>query len=128
MLYKLRLRVYSYFLNNLSDEKFAGTLVGKWGEIKNECLNHLRSNTKWTDDYMGWHFTSLGGYENVRKKLTDSYTSDSYANDWVLNNLEQNINGNVDFIGRHFNYIQDDTGWPDFLKDSKAKYKHLLRP
>ena len=76
----------------------------------------------------GWHFTSMNGYEAVKKKLTDSYTSDSYASPQVLNNLEQNINDLHDFLGRHFNYIQDDTQWPDFLRNKKDEYKHLLRP
>lgn len=125
---KLRLRVYSYYLNNRSNEEFAGTLVSQYKDIKNECLNHLRANSPKTEMYCGSHFTSMGGHENVKKKLTDSYTSDSYANDQVLNNLEQNINGNVDFLGRQFNYIQDDSEWPDFLKNNKVKYKHLLRP
>ena len=128
MLYKLRLRVYSYFLNNRSDEKFAGTLVGKWGDIKEQCLNHLRSNTKWTDDYLGWHFTSMGGYENVKKKLTDSYTSDSYASQQVISNLESNINANKDFLARDFNYTKDISEWPPYLKDNRLKYLHLLKP
>ena len=127
MLEKLRLKVYSYYLNNRSSEEFAGTLVGKWGEIKNECLNHLRSNTKWTDDYYGWHFTSMGGYENVKKKLTDSYTLDSYASQEVLNSLKQNINDSLDFLGRKFSYRVDTKEWPDFLKSNEAKYKHLLK-
>lgn len=125
---KLKLRVYSYYLNNRSTEEFWGTIVGYYKDIKGKCLNHLRStDLSRTQEEFGWHFTSMGGHENVKKKLTDSYTSDSYANDWVLNNLEQNINGNLDFIGRHFNYIQDESGWPSFIKNNKIKYKHLLR-
>lgn len=127
MLEKLRLRVYSYYLNNRSDEEFAGTLVGKWGEIKNECLNHLRSNTKPTKDYFGHHFTSMGGHEKVKGKLTDTYTKDSYANDWVLDNLKENIDSNKDFLGRNFIYTIDENDWPTYLKENRDKYKHLLK-
>ncbi len=124
---KLKLRVYTYYLNNRSTEKFAGTLTGKWGQIKNECLNHLRSNAKWTEDFCGWHFTSIGGIENVKKKLTDSYTQDSYATEVVLNNLAQNIYDNKDFLGRQFDYIIDTREWPAYLTNNSHNYRHLLK-
>ena len=51
---KLKLRVYSYWLNNRSNEDFWGTFVAGYKDIKNECLNHLRTNTPKTTDYHGW--------------------------------------------------------------------------
>src|SRR3990167_5268166 len=124
---KVKLRVYSYYLDNLSNEGFWGTIVAQYKDIKNECLNHLRTNLTRTAYELGWHFTSMGGYENVKKKLTDSYTEDSYASLEVLNNLEQNINDIHDFLGRNFSYMEDDSEWPSFIKYNKDKYKHLLR-
>ena len=124
---KLKLKVYSYFLNNRSNEEFWGTLVARYKDIKNECLNHLRSNVDFrTKQDFGWHFTSQGGYENVKKKLTDSYTNDSYANDWVLGNLERNITTNKDFLGRNFDYRRDNSRWPKYLADNSLKYNRLL--
>ena len=126
---KLKLMVYSYWLNNKSNEEFWGTLVACYKDIKDECLNHLRSNLKFkTESEYGWHFTSQGGSENVKKKLTDSYTSDSYANDWVLDNLKENISNNKDFLGRDFTYTLDESKWPDYLKNNRDKYKHLIKP
>ena|SRR3990167_5517065 len=125
MIEKLKLRVYTYYLNNWSSEEFAGTLVGKWGEIKNECLNHLRSNTKWTQDYYGWHFTSM--HHQLAKKLTDSYTEEDYAHPRVLNELQNNIENNRDFLGRNFTYKVDESQWPDYLKKNREKYLHLLK-
>lgn len=124
---KLKLRVYSYWLNNRSSEEFWGTLVTRYGIIKNSCLNHLRSNTNKTKKEYGWHFTSIGGYEQVKKKLEDSYTSDSYASPMVMNNLFNNISENHDFLGRSFTYTKDESDWPEYLKQNKDKYKHLLR-
>src|SRR3990167_512839 len=68
---KLLLKVYTYYLNNRSNEVFRGTLVSIYGQIKNECLNHLRANTESTQ-LGGWHFTSM--HHQLAKKLTDSYT------------------------------------------------------
>ena len=141
--WKLKLEVYSYYLNNKSNEEFWGTIYTKYRCIKDKCLNHLRSIDLMTfsveDDLKkehhcktnishGWHFTSIGGYENVKKKLTDSYTEESYASQYVLDNLYDNINGIHDFLGRDFNYSKDDSDWPDYLRNNKAKYNHLLRP
>ena len=124
---KLKLKVYSYWLNNRSTEQFWGTLVAEYKYIKDDCLNHLRSNSDKLKDEMGWHFTSMGGHEKVKEKLTDSYTKDSYANDWVLDNLKENISSNKDFLGRDFTYEVDEENWPRWLKDNKDKYKHLLK-
>ena len=125
---KIKLKVYSYWLNNRSSEEFWGTLITSYKYIKENCLNHLRSNELLrTDNEMGWHFTSLGGYEKVKEKLTDSYTAESYATSQVLGNLENNIRENKDFLGRDFIYKTDESEWPQFLKDSKEKYKHLCK-
>ena len=123
---KLKLNVYSYYLNNLSNEEFWGPIITRYKDIKSECLNHARSfNCFRSSDPFGWHFTSLK--DNVRKKLLDSYTSDSYASDWVMNNLEENIMNNKDFLGRDFIYKVSEEEWPKYLRDNRDKYEHLLR-
>src|SRR3990167_9607531 len=125
---KLKLKVYSYWLNNRSSEQFWGTLLAEYKDIKNECLNHLRSNSPKQEQDTGWHFTSMGGHKEIYRKLTDSYTEESYATDWVLRNLEENVDNNKDFLGRNFNYWIDESEWPPYLKDKREKYKHLLKP
>jgi beta-1,4-mannosyl-glycoprotein beta-1,4-N-acetylglucosaminyltransferase len=72
---KAKLRVYSYYLNNLSTEPFHGTLIAQYKDIKGKCLNHMRSDKSLYSkgDYLGWHFTNMGGQEEVRRKLNDSY-------------------------------------------------------
>lgn len=124
---KLKLRVYSYYLNNRSSENFWGTLRCRYEDIKDEVLNHVRANAIRSSRYAGWHFTSMGGHERVKQKLTDSYTKDSYATDQVLDNLQQNISNNKDFLGRDFTYTIDESDWPQYLKDNKDKYKHLCQ-
>jgi hypothetical protein len=124
-IFKLKLRVYTYWLNNSSSEEFWGTIVGRYKNIKGKCLNHIRStyHTKITTEW-GWHFTSLK--DNLRNKLLDSYTDESYATEKVLDDLEDNIQNNRDFLGRDFTYIKDEAQWPEFLKKNKEKYQHLL--
>jgi hypothetical protein len=127
-LIKLKFKVYTYYLNQRSNERFAGTLrADKYQYIKHYCLNHLRTKTKqnWILFHYGWHFTSLK--DGLRQKLMDSYTKESYATSQVLNNLDENIKNNRDFLGRDFKYWIDEKDWPQYLKDNREKYLHLLK-
>lgn len=122
---KLKLQVFTYFLNNSSDEEFWGTLIGRYEWVKESCLNHLRTNSKKSVFKYGWHFTSM--YPHLRQKLEDSYTKETYANDAVMNNLEENVQNNKDFLGRGFTYTTDESLWPEWLKNNKEKFAHLLK-
>lgn len=128
--HKLGLLVYSYYLNNRSSEQFHGTLFTKYGIIKNKCLNHVRSQPSYYEfiPNAGWHFTSMGGHEQVKRKLLDSYTEESYASPMVIDNLEENIKNNKDFLGRDFTYKIDESQWPEYLKKNKDKYRGLWLP
>lgn len=123
---KLKLLVYTYYLNNYSSEDFWGTLVARYRDIKDSCLNHLRTNSAKTKLPHGWHFTSMGGHANLKNKLTDSYTEESYATATVLSQLEQRY-GKEDFLGRDFTYHIDASEWPQWLKDNREKFIHLLK-
>lgn len=125
--FKIKLDVYSYYLNNRSSEEFYGTLVSKYWHVRTDCLNHLRSNSWKSNLGGGWHFTSMGGYEEVKRKLSDSYTRESYWTEGVENNLKNNVENSKDFLGRGFVYTVDESNWPQFLKDNKQKYAHLCK-
>ena len=126
---KLKLKVYCYYLDNRSSEEFWGTLVSPYKYIKNTCLNHLRSNNGiGTTQTFGFHFTSMGGYEVVKEKLINSYTRESYWTPKVEKNLKANIENRKDFLGRPFIYTKDESDWPQWLKENKAKYQHLCLP
>jgi beta-1,4-mannosyl-glycoprotein beta-1,4-N-acetylglucosaminyltransferase len=124
--YKLSQKVYVYYFNNRSDEQWYGTIVTKYKNVKDACLNHLRSHS---DLFVltgndGWHFTSLK--DILRRKLEDSYTADSYATPWVMDNLELNIENNQDFLGRGMEMWTDESELPQYLLDNKRKYAHLF--
>lgn len=124
---KLKLKVYTYWLNNRSSEEFYGPVIANYGTIKSLCFNDVRNYCTKTNEEYGLHFTSMGGYESVKKKLTDGYTKDTYANDAVMGSLNSNIANNKDFLGRDFTYMTDESEWPQYLKDNRDKYNHLLR-
>jgi beta-1,4-mannosyl-glycoprotein beta-1,4-N-acetylglucosaminyltransferase len=126
---KLLLRVYAYYLNNRSNELFWGTLVAKWGDIKNECLNHVRTDiTLRGNEVSGWHFTSMGGLAEVRRKLNDSYTEESYNTQEVQRLLQERVSKGQDYLGRNFVFNLDESEWPRYLKENRRKFKHLIKP
>lgn len=124
-LMKLKLEVYTYYLNNRSSENFWGTIVAEYRDIKDSCLNHLRINAPKSTYYAGWHFTSMAS--TLAKKLEDSYTKEDYASDVIMQNLLDNIKNNKDFLGRDFTYTLDESDWPPWLKEHRQDYQHLLK-
>lgn len=124
---RLKLRVYTYYLNNRSSEEFWGTFTALWGQIKDGCLNQMKADALKTSDYHGSHFTSMGGIEEVRRKLRDSYSENTYNRKHVTDWLETNMALNRDFLGRNFTYTKSEEDWPQFLKENRVKYKHLCR-
>lgn len=126
---KAKLRVYAYWLNNRSSEEFWGTLIAQYKEVKGKCLNHLRSDTSLNSvgNYLGWHFTSMGGIEEVRRKLNDSYTPESYNTHDVQLHLPERIRGGQDYLGRDFKFHLDESEWPKFLKEHRDQFKYLCK-
>lgn len=126
---KLKLRVYAYYLNNRSSEEFWGTLVSRYIDIRDSCLNHMRSDTTLrVNEARGWHFTSMGGIREVRRKLNDSYTNESYNTYEVQSLLPERLRKGVDYLGRPFEFHEETLEWPLYLQRNKEKFQHLLLP
>lgn len=127
--FKAKLRVYAYWLNNRSSEQFWGTLVTQYAHIKGKCLNHMRSDKGLytTGDHLGWHFTNMGGIEEVRRKLNDSYSAESYNTFEVQQLLPERIKSGKDYLGRSFDFMIDETEWPTYLTQHRDKFKLLCK-
>lgn len=137
-IYKLQQIVYAYWLNNRSSEQWAGTFVSKYKNIKDGILNYMRmipppeyverlglKEREFLPDG-GWHFTSMGGIEAVKKKL-ESYGHQEFNTEEIKNNLEQAISTGKDFIGRDFRYTIDEESLPEFLRGNRERYQHLMK-
>ena len=126
---KAKLKVYSYWLNNRSNEEFWGPLICQYKDIKDKCLNHVRSDKSLYSKGkpLGWHFTNMSGLEEVRRKLQSSYTEDSYNTLEVQKALESRFKANQDYLGRDFKFTLDESEHPEFLKDNKDKFEGLFK-
>ena len=75
----------------------------------------------------GWHFTSMGGIDAVRRKLNDSYTVDSYNTEEVQRKLEERF-GKKDYLGRNkFKFWIDESKLPKYILENKDKYLNLWK-
>lgn len=125
---KARMRVYNYYLNNESNELFWGTLIAEYGEIKNQCLNHMRSDTTLYSQGapIGWHFTSMGGLKEVQRKLNNSYTAESYNTAEIQSLLPERYKQCKDYLGRDFQFKLNEENWPLYLKGHRKAFEHML--
>jgi beta-1,4-mannosyl-glycoprotein beta-1,4-N-acetylglucosaminyltransferase len=129
-IYKLRQLVYSGYINVRSSEPWAGTLLTRYSNIKGACLNHLRTPSKTPYVYVengGWHFTFMGGVEQVKKKL-EAYGHQEYNNDNIKNNVQNLLNEGKDVLGRNeFQFWLDESQLPKYILDNKEKYKQFFK-
>ncbi len=131
-IYKLNQLCYSYYLNNRSSEQWRGTVVTRYKNIINGCLNEMRARpTNFLDDG-GWHFSNLGGIEAVIKKI-ESYDHQEFNNYETKSKIEERIRNNQDFLGRNHDYLglpfklwKEEKNLPKYLLDNIEKYKHLM--
>jgi beta-1,4-mannosyl-glycoprotein beta-1,4-N-acetylglucosaminyltransferase len=125
--YKLRQLAYAYYLNNRSDEAWTGTFVTTYQMFTYGCLNHFRTRfPKPIIEKGGWHFTNMGGEEEIRRKL-ESYGHQEYNNEGIKSGLAERIQQNKDFIGRPFKFWIDEVDLPEYIRYNKDKYKHLFK-
>lgn len=124
---KIRLRVYSYYLNNRSSEDFTlGPVCMRYKYLKDMSLNYLRSHMELTVLKHGWHFTSVGGAEALKKKI-EAYGHQEFNTAQVKDNLVNVLEQNTDYIGRNFTLTVDESEHPDWLKKNRHKYLHLYK-
>jgi beta-1,4-mannosyl-glycoprotein beta-1,4-N-acetylglucosaminyltransferase len=106
---------YIYYLNNRTSENwtyFTGTIVTKYKNIKDTCLNHLRTHSK--NNYTsiengGWHFNALSGAD----KKIDSFKHPVYTHSYMKT--------------REKGARIDETELPEYILNNKEKYKHLFK-
>ena len=128
---KLRQLNYSYYLNNRSSEVWEGTNMCKYKNLYN--LNEWRANHDMILEDGGWHFTNIGGFEMLIKKL-ESYDHQECNIPWVKDGLKARMDANIDYLGRTadwqgkpFTLWVDKSELPLYLLENKEKWKHLFK-
>lgn len=128
-IYRFKQTVYCYYLNNKSNEAWTGTIATKYKNIKNNCLNHLRTKRKTPYTFVsngGWHFTYQGGENRVKEKI-ESFSHQEINNTETKNKITERLQNNQDINGRDFVFLVDENGLPRYIKENKTNYKELFK-
>ncbi len=124
---KLKLRVYTYYLNMRSSEEFWGPMRAYYKDVKDKCFNDIRNNIDYrTKDFQGWHFTNQGGLLAVKQKAIDQYNDIMFNGEFIYNKIDKNF-GVRDYVGRDFKLEINESDWPPWLKENREKFARLLK-
>lgn len=128
---KLRQINYCYHLNNQSSEEWQGTNVCKYKNLYN--LNELRANHDVVLDDGGWHFTNMGGADQIRKKL-EAYDHQEFNHDSIKSQIEERMANGEDYVGRRvdwqgkpFSFNISEDVLPEYLLHNKNRWIHLFK-
>lgn len=126
--YNLEQLNYCYYLNNRSSERWVGTIVGKWGKVKQNTFTYWRARHENEIADAGWHFTNMGGAEQIRKKL-ESYDHQEYNDPSIMIDIERKMAAGEDYVGRRrdwegkrFDFWVDEDELPGYIIDNKQRY------
>lgn len=131
--FNLRQLNYCYYLNNRSSEEWVGTILGRYKVIKNGLLRDFRANHEHILEDRGWHFTNMGGPDQIRKKL-ESYDHQEFNHSELKDDIERKIAEGEDYVGRShdwkgkpFQFWVDESELPQYLLDNKEKYAKYFK-
>lgn len=129
--YSFNHQYYYYFLNNKMSLTQYITKLFSFGHLHFKSVHEMRG---WEplifDDKMGWHFSFMGGIEQIKKKIDAFAHQDlnlpEFTGDQILT---ERINKNHDLFNRSFGFevVPVDDRFPEFLVKNKEQFKHLLK-
>lgn len=128
-IYSLNQFTYYYYINLLKQTDWYGSKMGKYKNIKNLSFNEIRGDESLTKKINGggWHFSFQGGNEMIKTKLL-SYSARDLVNSFVLSNLDNNVDKNIDpFFRSQLTPVQIDDTYPKYLLNNLNRYKHMVK-
>ena len=125
--YTFNQNFYCYYLNVLKEKNWLGSRAARFSQLRDYSYNELRASPNTIIEDGGWHFSFMGGPDEVYKKLT-SYSAAHLANSVVLGSVIQNINNNIDpFFRGRLETLPLDNSFPEYLLQNRDKYRHLIK-
>jgi hypothetical protein len=136
-IYTLSLWNYSYYLNMRSSEGWMDSLVTRNKNVFPGFTKRYRTEHQPLIENAGWHFTNVGGVEQIIKKI-EAYdhanevlpTLSNYKGYGIKERMEQGydyLGRQYDYWGKPFSFYLSEEEWPQFLKDNKERYQHLCK-
>jgi beta-1,4-mannosyl-glycoprotein beta-1,4-N-acetylglucosaminyltransferase len=132
---------FIYYLNNLCNRRWFGTRAFSYGLLDGKSLDQMRFPTEdsrlFKDQVInnaGWHFSYLGGVENIRVKL-DSLANQGrratitmFLNRIFPSRIQKMLLANKDILlqGKRFSRVKIDHSYPVYLRTNLKKYKDWI--
>ena len=134
-LYHFQQNMYMYYLNNFKTSNWFGTRACSKLFLQKRTIDDIRESTEIIQNLTGtviqnagWHFSYLGGEEQIKYKL-ESFSHQEYNNNDIKNNIKNSLNENKDLFGRYVNHslVDIDNTYPQYILNNLSKYKHLIK-
>ena len=119
--------------------KWLGTSISKWEYASNFPLSQMRDpfhkKNGWRIKNGGWHFSFMGGEENmdlgdrVRKKI-QSYGHQEYNNDFYLSKITESLSQGIDLFSRkksRFKILTNYSYLPQYILENFDQYRYLIK-
>lgn len=128
---------FCYYLNYFHNSDWIGTCCFIYSSFENVSLNAIRFSAKRDEglfprliEHGGWHFTSMGNVEAIKKKIM-SWGHREYNNNYTLSSVDYNVKHGYDIFRRpgfgRLEYLPVEYGLlPAFLVDNVGMFEHLI--
>lgn len=133
-LYHFQQDMFMYYLNNFKTSNWFGTRACSKSLLSQRSIDDIRESTEIINKLTGtviknagWHFSYLGGEEQIKYKL-ESFSHQEFNNEGIKKNIQDSLNNNKDLFGRYVNHtiIKMDTGFPQYITNNTEKYKNWI--
>jgi len=133
-----RQKLFYYFINGLCVQNnhavpWLGVTACKYKSFPGpENLRMSKDKNRLVVDDSGWHFSYLGGVEEIIRKI-ESYSHQEFDNDFIKDKSRINLKleRGEDLFDRTDKpsqlYIELDDTFPKYILNNKEKYKHLIK-
>jgi beta-1,4-mannosyl-glycoprotein beta-1,4-N-acetylglucosaminyltransferase len=130
---------FCYYFNYFHNSEWIGSCCFLYGEFADVSLNSIRFSSKREEGFSpqiksngGWHFTSLGNIEIIKKKIR-SWSHKELNEKYILDSVEYNITHGYDIFRRSgFGKLKrlpiEHKILPTSLIDFHDKFQHLFGP
>lgn len=134
-LFHFKQNMYMHFFNVYKTSNWFGTRACSLSYLDNKSIDDIRESTEYMHNLTGnvienagWHFSYLGGEEQIKYKL-ESFSHQEYNSDDVKNNIKKCLSENSDVLGRQIQYqiVNIDDSFPKHLLNNLEKYKHFIK-
>lgn len=143
ILYNFCMKWYMYYLNVRCKNEWFGTRVCRFESLKGKSIDLLRHHLENRQEQPGpvienggWHFSFLGGQEQIRQKLS-AYSYQGRRSRYFLmfldfifkNRIQRKIADNEDIFnkGRKFSTVKIDSTFPKFILENQDRYSAYIK-